>query len=158
MVDIGDLREGVWFDNAVSEVSEALNIKGIEVVGIGTNLGCFGGVIPSKDNMQKLLDIKSEIEKNTGIILSVVSGGTSATLPLIEDKNLPKGINQFRLGESIICGTDATNRRIVPGTRQDAIVLEAEIVEIKEKPSVPYGKIGHDAFGKNHHLLTKACD
>ena len=41
--------------------------------------------------MQKLLDIKSEIEKNTGIILSVVSGGTSATLPLIEDKNLPKG-------------------------------------------------------------------
>lgn len=63
MVDIGDLREGVWFDNAVSEVSEALNIKGIEVVGIGTNLGCFGGVIPSKDNMQKLLDIKSEIEK-----------------------------------------------------------------------------------------------
>lgn len=155
MVDIGDLREGVWFDNAVSEVSEALNIKGIEVVGIGTNLGCFGGVIPSKDNMQKLLDIKSEIEKNTGIILSVVSGGTSATLPLIEDKNLPKGINQFRLGESIICGTDATNRRIVPGTRQDAIVLEAEIVEIKEKPSVPYGKIGHDAFGRKPSFIDQ---
>ncbi|HOP24998.1 MAG TPA: alanine/ornithine racemase family PLP-dependent enzyme [Defluviitoga sp.] len=155
MIDVGDLREGVWFENAVLEISEALNIKGIEIVGIGTNLGCFGGVVPSKDNMQKLLEIKKQIEESTGTFLSTISGGTSATLPLIEKNELPKGINQFRLGESIICGTDATNHRSVPGTKQDAIVLEAELVEVKEKPSAPYGNIGYDAFGRKPKFTDK---
>jgi predicted amino acid racemase len=35
-----------------------------------------------------------------------------------------------------------------PNTRPDAFVLQAEIVELKTKPSQPIGLIGLDAFGK----------
>ncbi|RAO99237.1 alanine racemase [Petrotoga sp. 9PW.55.5.1] len=155
MVDVGDLREGVWFENAVSEISQAIEIKGIEVIGIGTNLGCFGGVIPDEKNMEILLNLKKELEKLTKISLKVISGGNTAALPLIEKGILPSGINQFRLGESIICGTDATNNRVVPGTKQDTIILESEIVELKEKPSVPFGNIGYDAFGRKPKFEDK---
>ncbi|POZ88810.1 alanine/ornithine racemase family PLP-dependent enzyme [Petrotoga sibirica] len=155
MVDVGDLREGVWFEKAVSEISKAIDIEGIEVVGIGTNLGCFGGVIPDETNMERLVKIKEEIQRETGKTLEIISGGNTAALPLIEKGSLPKGVNQYRLGESIICGTDATNNRNVPGTRQDTIILEAEIVELKEKPSVPYGNIGYDAFGRKPKFKDK---
>jgi predicted amino acid racemase len=155
MVDVGDLREGVWFEKAVSEISNAIAIEGIEIVGIGTNLGCFGGVIPDETNMQRLVKIKEEIQRETGRTLDIISGGNTAALPLIEKGSLPKGINQYRLGESIICGMDATNNRNVPGTRQDTIILEAEIVELKEKPSVPYGNIGYDAFGRKPKFEDK---
>jgi len=155
MVDVGDLREGVWFEKAVSEISAAFTIGGIEIVGIGTNLGCFGGVIPDETNMKMLVKIKEEIQRETGKTLNVISGGNTAAIHLIEKRILPKGINQYRLGESIICGKDATNHRNVPGTRQDAIIMEAEIVELKEKPSVPYGNIGYDAFGRKPEFEDK---
>ena len=39
-------------------------------------------------------------------------------------------------------------RRPWPGTRQDAFVLRAEILECKSKPSVPIGETTEDAFGR----------
>jgi predicted amino acid racemase len=148
MVDVGDLREGVWYENAVDEIILVEKYKNIYLKGIGTNLGCFGGVLPSKDNMEILLGIKNEIEEILNRSLDIISGGNTAALTLIENNLLPKGINHFRLGESIICGTDATNNRVVPGNRQDTIIIEGQIVELKEKPSVPIGETGFDAFGR----------
>ena len=37
----------------------------------------------------------------------------------------------------------------------DVFVLEAEIIEIKEKPSFPIGIIGMDAFGKTPEFVDK---
>ncbi|WGS66000.1 alanine/ornithine racemase family PLP-dependent enzyme [Marinitoga aeolica] len=148
MVDVGDLREGVWYENAVEEIIEVQKYDNICLKGIGTNLGCFGGVLPSVKNMNILLEVKNEIEEILSRKLDIISGGNSAALPLIENGILPDGINHFRLGESIICGTDVTNNRNVPGNRQDTVILEAQIIELKEKPSVPVGEIGFDAFGR----------
>ncbi|WP_129408489.1 alanine/ornithine racemase family PLP-dependent enzyme [Marinitoga lauensis] len=148
MIDVGDLREGVWYENAVEEILQVQKYSNICLKGIGTNLGCFGGVLPSIDNMNILLEIKNEIEEVLNRKLDIISGGNSAALPLIENGTLPDGINHFRLGESIICGTDVTNNRNVPGNRQDTVILEAQIIELKEKPSVPVGEIGFDAFGR----------
>lgn len=148
MVDVGDLREGVWYENAVNEILQVEKYSNINLKGIGTNLGCFGGVLPSVKNMNILLGVKNEIETILNRPLEIVSGGNSAALPLIESGNLPAGVNHFRLGESIICGTDVTNNRNVPGNRQDTVILEAQIIELKEKPSVPVGEIGFDAFGR----------
>jgi predicted amino acid racemase len=148
MVDVGDLREGVWYENAVEEILEVQKYKNICLKGIGTNLGCFGGVLPSVENMNILLEIKNELEEILNRKLDIISGGNTAALPLLENNTLPIGINHFRLGESIICGTDATNNRNVPGNRQDTVILEAQIIELKEKPSVPVGEIGFDAFGR----------
>ncbi len=147
MIDVGDLREGVWYENAVDEIVKASKIGGVDLYGIGTNLGCYGGVIPSEENMNLLVNIANAI-KERGVSFKVVSGGNTAALYLIEKGTLPKGINGYRLGESMILGTDVTNNRTFPFLRQDTFTLQAEIIELKTKPSVPRGKIGRDAMGR----------
>lgn len=148
MVDVGDLREGVWFEKAVNEILDvARKLKNVRIVGIGTNVGCYGGVLPTVENMNILLNIKRELENQLDYELKV-SGGSTVTLKLLEDGSLPQGINQFRVGEGIILGTDATGDRDIPYLSQDTVVLEAEVVEVDYKPSVPYGELGKDAFGR----------
>lgn len=44
-------------------------------------------------------------------------------------------------------GNDTAYETKLPGTTGDALVLEAQIVELKEKPSLPIGEVGVDAFG-----------
>lgn len=155
MIDLGDLREGEWYTKAVDKIGEILSIEGIELNGIGTNLGCFGGVLPTKDKMQLLVEIKEKVNEKYKYNLKYLSGGSTAALPLVEESDLPEGVNHYRLGESIMCGTDVTNNRKVPGAYQDAVILEAEIVEIKEKPSIPEGEIGLDAFGRKPSFEDK---
>lgn len=68
-------------------------------------------------------------------------------LDLLEKENQLPGINQLRIGEALLLGTDATNSKYVPGTRQSTMRLITEVIEAKIKPSYPIGKIGRDAFG-----------
>ena len=48
---------------------------------------------------------------------------------------------------SILLGTEAVDRTAVPGCHLDAFMLAAEVIEVAQKPSVPIGKIGQNAFG-----------
>ncbi len=155
MVDIGDLREGVWYKESVEEILQASKLcKRSEIVGIGTNLGCYGGVIPTKQILSRLLSIKQDLSKG-GLNISIVSGGSTATLKLLEEGNLPDGINQLRIGEAIILGTDVTNNRTINWLNQDTVILKAEVIEIKTKPSVPEGEIGFDAFGRKPQFIDR---
>ncbi|MGC8993138.1 MAG: alanine/ornithine racemase family PLP-dependent enzyme, partial [Thermoplasmata archaeon] len=45
-------------------------------------------------------------------------------------------------------GRDTTNDRKIDYLRQDTFIVEGEIIEIDEKPTIPDGEIGRDAFGK----------
>lgn len=147
MVDVGDLREGVWPDDLVDLVKEAALLPGLELVGLGANLACYGGVMPSVENMQTLIDVRDEARRVTGLELGLLSGGNSSGLPLLASGKMPKGINHFRVGEAIVLGRNVLDRSPWQGTRQDTIELVAEIIELEEKPSVPIGDIGQDAFG-----------
>jgi predicted amino acid racemase len=149
MVDVGDLREGVWPDRAVDVVKEAAKQPNIEVIGMGCNLACYGGVIPTAEKMQLLIDVRDNCRKATGLELNTLCGGNSANLPLIADKTLPKEINLLRIGETIILGTNVIDRSPWPGTRQDTFRVVAEIVELESKPSIPIGQRGQDAFGSS---------
>ncbi|MEG2298547.1 MAG: alanine/ornithine racemase family PLP-dependent enzyme, partial [Anaerovoracaceae bacterium] len=60
---------------------------------------------------------------------------------------LPKRINNLRLGESFLLGNDTAYGAKLPGTTDDALILEAQLVEVKNKPSKPIGEVGKDAFG-----------
>src|SRR5690554_2634539 len=63
MIDLGDLREGIWFkSDYLSIVREIIKLKNIELIGIGTNLTCYGSIIPTKENLSMLVDIKHNIE------------------------------------------------------------------------------------------------
>lgn len=147
MVDLGDLREGVWADEAVEYAGRILELKGIRLIGIGTNLTCYGAVIPKVDNLSRLADIAHSIEDRYNTRLSIISGGNSSSLYLIEQGTIPKEINHLRLGESIVLGNETAYSSRIEGTFNDCFKLCAEIIELKEKPSVPIGEIGVDAFG-----------
>ena len=147
MVDVGDLREGVWPDRAIELVKAAAQLPALEVIGMGCNLACYGGVIPSTKNMRALIEIRDACRKASGLELNTLSGGNSANLPLLLSGAMPKEINHFRIGEAIVLGRNVIDRSPWPGTRQDTFRLVAEVVEVERKPSVPIGETGQDAFG-----------
>ena len=158
MIDLGDLREGIFFEDKdiIHEtVSEILGLSNISLQGISVNLTCYGAIIPKYDNLSILVDIAKEIEAKHDIKLQIVSGGNSSTIYLVDRGELPEGITNLRLGESFVLGTEAAYGTNLPGTRPDAFVLEAEIVELKRKPSLPIGESGVDAFGQKPYYEDK---
>lgn len=148
MVDLGDLREGIFDREELFDiVNKIKNFKGIKIKGIGTNLTCYGGIIPKKDNLSELVKIKQGIEKIIDYKVETISGGNSSSLYLLDKGELPKGINQLRLGETLVLGRETAYGKPIENTYDDAFILKTEIIEIKTKPSVPIGEIGMDAFG-----------
>ncbi len=156
MFDLGDLREGIY-DQAemLRTVEEALQLERIIVAGVGTNLTCYGGVIPTKDNLARLVELKRTIESSFDIELDIVSGGNSSSLHLVEEQTVPDGINQLRLGESIVLGRETAYGHQIIGTYDDCFKLIAEIIEIKDKPSVPTGELGLDSSGNRPGFVDK---
>ncbi len=148
MVDLGDLREGVWSEKAVEFAGKIIELGGVKLVGLGTNLTCYGAVIPSKENLGLLVAIAEEIERKYNIELEIISGGNSSSIHLIDKNEVPKRVNQLRLGEAIVLGTESAYGERIAGTHSDVFTFLAEIVELKEKPSVPVGETGVDAFGE----------
>lgn len=146
MVDLGDLREGIWPDDLEATVRELNTLKHIRLLGLGTNLSCYGGVIPTQENLGRLLEYNRRAEIIYSHSLPVVSGGNSSSLPLLMKGRLPP-VTQLRLGESIVLGRETVARKPIPGAHLDCFQLQAEVIELKQKPSVPIGEIGQDAFG-----------
>ncbi len=155
MVDVGDLREGVWPDRAVSLVKEAAALDGIEVVGMGCNLACYGGVIPSKSNMRLFVETVEACRKSSGLELPVLCGGNSSGLPILAAGDLPPEVNLYRIGEAIILGRNVIDRSPWQGTRQDTVVAVAEVIEAEIKPSMPIGERGQDAFGETQEFVDR---
>ena len=151
MIDLGDLREGIYFTNEeeiYQTVKQILEFKNIELYGIGVNLTCYGAVIPQNDNLSILVDFANKIEKKFDIKLPVVSGGNSSSLHLIDKNQLPQGINNLRIGEAFFLANETAYSNKIDNMYDDVLILEAEIIELKEKPSLPVGETGVDAFGQ----------
>lgn len=151
MVDLGDLREGIFDEKELRHIAEYLITKlhYLKLIGIGTNLGCYGSIKPTVENLNKLVGMKKYVEDELGISLDMVSGGGTSTIPMILNGTIPKGISHLRCGETISCGKSLQDNWGVKKVllEKDAIFLEAEIIEIKDKPSYPIGEITQDAFG-----------
>ncbi len=147
MVELGDLREGIPPEELLEFMREASELPNIRIKGLGTNLACFGGVVPNEGHMNSLVGLAREIEERLGLELPVLSGMNSSGLELISTRELPGRINHARIGEAILLGRETIRRRPWPGTHQDAFLLHAEILELKKKPSMPIGERSEDAFG-----------
>ncbi len=149
MHDLGDLREG-WVDyDGLARAAELVrSLPGLELKGIGTNLTCFNFVHPDTEKLTQLADAARSLGADT-----YVSGGNSATLDLMLKGGIPSGVNLLRLGESLLFGRERAHYAYLPGTRNDAFILRAEIIELKEKPSMPWGTFGVDSYGRapEHH-------
>lgn len=156
MFDLGDLREGVFYrDDYSGLIRGILALENIELAGIGTNLTCYGGVIPDQDNLNELIAIKDKIETEFGIKLEIISGGNSSSLYLLEKRQIPEGINNLRIGEALFLGRETAFGKRFARLHEDAFILKAELIEVKEKPSYPIGNIFMDSFGKIPKIVDK---
>jgi predicted amino acid racemase len=153
MVDVGDLREGfIDTDDLVDTACKVENeMPGLELLGTGTDVGCYGSILPSAGSLQKLVDMTEAIEEAIGRKVKYISGGATSSLMRIFDGDMPERINHLRIGEGILMARDL---EVFYGydmseMRQDAYTLKAEIVELKKKPSLPIGESGVAAFGRH---------
>jgi predicted amino acid racemase len=147
MVELGDLREGVMPQDLEAITEEVLPLKGVKLVGIGSNLGCYGGVEPDDKNMSLLSSLAQGLEKKYRLQLQFVSIGCSNTFTWLKAVQETKRIDNVRVGDALLLGGRDLKEHGIPGLYYDAFTLIAEVIEAKTKPSVPWGEIGLDAFG-----------
>jgi len=140
MIELGDLREGILPGSLVGFYDEIFTLANVEVLGIGANLGCLSGTVPSIDQLTQLVLYRELLELKFKRKLPLISAGSSALLPLLLERKIPKAVNHFRIGESVFLGSDLVNGGTLKGLRNDAVTLHAEVVEIKEKSLVPMGE------------------
>lgn len=148
MIELGELREGVLRDDLLNFYSEVFKLPNISVIGLGTNLTCMYGVLPSHDKLIQLCLYEQLIEAKFDREIEYVSGGSSVTIPLIFKSLLPKGINHFRIGETLYLGTDVYNNTTFEHMENDVFQLYAEIIELNEKPGNPMGELGKNLTGE----------
>ena len=141
MVELGDLREGVNPSSLAEFFRRSKNLSCIDVVGMGSNLGCLSGAVPTLDQLSRLVLYRELMELKFGVRLPYVSAGTSAVLPMLPFGNVPAGVNHFRVGEAVLLGTDLIHGGIMEGLRDDVFTYRAEILEIGEKSSLPFGEV-----------------
>ncbi len=133
MVEMGDMRDGILPEHLESTVSQILRMKGISLKGIGANFACLGHVAPSAEAMALLSSLAIYTERAFGPALETVSGGGSASLPWALGKGATGKINNLRLGEAILLGTDPVSGHAIGGLYTDAFTLWAEVIETKTK-------------------------
>jgi predicted amino acid racemase len=148
MVDIGDLREGMMPADLPAFLERASRCTGIEMVGIGASLTCYGAIVPDERNLRQLADLAATAERQLGRRL-VVSGGSSTSVAPLLAGRAPSSINNVRLGESIVLGVDPATREHIAGLdlHDDAVTVAAPVIECNVKPSLPTGTAAQDAFG-----------
>ena len=152
MIEMGDLREGILGEDLVDFYSSIFRLPNIEVIGLGTNLNCLNGIMPTHDKMIQLSLYKQLIEAKFNKKIPWVSGGSSVTIPLIYKKMIPKGVNHFRIGETMFFGNNLITGEPLKGMKNDVFKLYAEVIEVIEKPKVPIGEIGTNVAGESPEI------
>jgi predicted amino acid racemase len=149
MLETGDRREGVMPENALQVARGMVGLPNLELIGMGANVTCIAGVLPTRENTQLLVDVAEEIEQELGIRFQTMSAGNSATLALILRDEMPARATQLRVGGAILIGeVDSTGDWPEALPHKDAFTVTAEVIEVETKPSVPEGPIAPNAFGE----------
>jgi len=148
MIEMGELREGVLREDFIDFYEKVFKLDNIKVVGIGTNFSCLYGVLPNPDKLIQLSLYEQLIEAKFNRQIPYVSGGSSVVFPLLLNGTLPKGINHFRLGETLYLGTNVYNDTKIKDMAHNIFTLHAEIIELIEKPKIPTGDFGTNLVGE----------
>ena len=150
MIELGELREGVKRSDIMGFYEKVFQLPNIDVIGIGSNLGCMYGIEPSYDKLLQLTLYKELISAKFNKELQYISGGTSITLPLLEQNLVPKEVNHFRIGEAAFFGISPLDNEQFAGLSTETFQFKANIIELEEKKIVPEGiisdaNVGHTA-------------
>lgn len=154
MIELGELREGVNRDEILKFYESLFGLANIEVIGIGSNLGCMYGLAPTYDKLLQLSLYRELIAAKFDKRLDFISGGTSITLPMLEQGNLPPEINHFRIGEAAFFGVSPLDNKKFRDLSDDTFEFQANIIELKEKDLVPDGLVTDANIGHTADLNT----
>lgn len=159
MVDMGDLREGIWFDR-YDEIRDALklvdSLPGLKLFGLGTNFNCYGTVMPTVKNGVDFRELAKKLEADTGIKIPRLSAGNCTSYHLIDKGIWPEGLNHLRIGGLHEYGIEYVDMHYLDAYHHSdkpvgkacspLYKLKAAIIELNSKPTVPVGELGVDAF------------
>ena len=156
MQDIGDLREGYYDpDELARDAARVENeMPGLHLYGVGTNFGCYGSVCPTTDKMEYLIASAEKIEALIGRRLEILSVGGTQVLNLVPGREIPERINNLRCGICSITKAPYTWEADIPG-RLDTFRLRAEIIELRDKPSMPNGRLGSAALNEKRVYVDR---
>lgn len=159
MVDMGDLREGIWFSeyqNILDTIKLITELPGLELYGLGTNFNCYGTVLPTVKNGDDFLMLAARLEADSGLSIRRLSAGNCTSYHLLDKGIWPQGLNHLRIGGLHEFGIEYVEMKYldefhhsakpVHKACSDMYVLEAEIIELNSKPTMPVGELGVDAF------------
>jgi predicted amino acid racemase len=159
MVDMGDLREGLWFQDrgAIAETLRSVrSLPHLEIYGLGTNFSCYGGVLPTVENGQRFVALARELEADLGLRFRYLSGGNCTSYHLIDKGTWPVGINHLRIGGLHQFGIEYVETKYLDEYHHSSMPIErvasnlyllrAEVIETSVKPTLPVGERGLDAF------------
>jgi predicted amino acid racemase len=157
MVDMGDLREGIWFEDRAGlrdALRVVLALPGLDLYGLGTNFNCFGAIKPTPENGAEFVALARGLETELGTRFRYLSGGNCTSFSLFD--RWPEGINHLRIGGLHQFGIEYVSVAYVEGFHHSSMDvrrvcsplyrLRAEVIEANVKPTVPRGEAGVDAF------------
>lgn len=147
MVEMGELREGIKREGLIPFYKKVFKLPNIQIIGIGTNLGCMYGIQPTYDKLIQLVLYEQIIEAKFKRQMELISGASSITLPILERGKVPSGINHFRIGEAAFLGTSPLENKPILGLNTGAFTFEANIVELYKKENQPDGIISEAGVG-----------
>ncbi|AXK50808.1 alanine/ornithine racemase family PLP-dependent enzyme [Spiroplasma alleghenense] len=147
MIETGDIREGLWDEEKIISTSREIGkMKNVFLQGIGTNFACYGATCPTIEKLEKLVALKQKIENECQIKIPTISGGSSTHLTIWEG-DIPKEINQIRVGSAVLMGIGLNDERI-PWLQGETFKLKTEVIEVQDKPSASWGPRALDAFAR----------
>ncbi len=133
MVEMGDMREGILPQDVAQMALDIANLQGVSLTGIGANFACLRSTAPSTSDMANFLILIDQVESTSELNFDTISGGNSASLPWTKTQTSPTRINNLRVGEAILVGSDPVSGDQINGLYTDAFTLIAEVIETKTK-------------------------
>jgi predicted amino acid racemase len=137
MVDFDTGREGFAPEEVSGACREILSLPGLKLNGLGVYFPFYSDGDLHLAAQQSLVSMAKKIEHDLNITLQVISGGsTNVFRTLILEGKQIFGVTQLRIGTAILLGISSSiGPRIITGLHHDTFVLDAELIEVKQRKS-----------------------
>ena len=130
-LEAGDGRDGA-LEEELPELCECARRFDLSVRGIAVNFACLSTEAPTLQHLQSAVQALNNIRRLCVPEADVSAGGTDI-LELAAHSSLPSDIGEIRCGTGITLGVYPLSGRPIPGSRQDAFHLEAQVLENRMK-------------------------
>jgi ornithine racemase len=157
MVEVGDLREGAMPGQVVELVRHTLRLEHEHFAfkGLAAHFGCMSGLLPLPENTDRLFKAAGAVRAVLGREPQILSLGGSDFVRVLEQGDFPAGAGQARIGYTALLGRRPDEDAPHPDLHRDALILEGEVLEVRDKPSMPLGPTGLNAFGQRLSFVDR---